>query len=138
MNTQPEAGRLAYIYALIDDQGRARYIGHTGKPLNGTQSRAYVHWAHRKLDDDRRNPRLNAWLRTLDAPPQALALAAVPYAQRFTAETAWTHFFRWATGEQLLNINAGNQKVPEVIARVSATQKRHHASRKQLQLTAAA
>ncbi|MEU0752003.1 hypothetical protein [Streptomyces albogriseolus] len=129
MTTQPEAGRLAYIYALIDDEGRARYIGHTGKPLNGTQSRAYVHWAHRKLDDDRRNPRLNAWLRTLDQPPQALVLDAVPYAQRFESEGFWTHCFRWALGNQLLNISTGSEHAPETRARISEGKRRAHALR---------
>ncbi|MGA5435456.1 hypothetical protein ACPCIZ_12780 [Streptomyces cellulosae] len=114
MNTQPEAGRLAYIYALIDDEGRARYIGHTGRPLEGHLGRPSVHFRHRFLDADRRNPRLNAWLReygaTHGAKPRYIALEAVPYEQRFKAEAAWTHAFRWVYGEELLNINAGNQR----------------------------
>ncbi|MFE1046323.1 hypothetical protein ACFW5S_10880 [Streptomyces olivaceus] len=117
MTAHPSTSRLAFVYTLVDDHGHARYVGWTGKPLEGFRGRAYTHWAHRKLDADRGNHRLNAWLRTLDQPPQTLVLEAVPYAQRFAAEAFWTRSFRWALGSKLLNINCGSSIAPEVVAR---------------------
>ncbi|MEU5737034.1 hypothetical protein ABZ784_03430 [Streptomyces tendae] len=124
MTNHPDTGRLAYIYTLLDDTGRPRYVGQTSRPLDGFRGRAYVHWAHRRLDADRGNVGLNTWLRTLDQPPKTLVLEAVPYAQRFEAEAFWTTCFRWATGPQLLNVNTGSRVHPEVTARISATKRR--------------
>lgn len=129
MNTQPDTGRLSFVYALIDDDGRARYIGQTSRPLEGRLGRPNVHYRHRYLDADRRNPGLNAWLRTLDAPPQAIVLEVVPYAQRLKAEAFWTHCFRWALGDQLLNISSGSEHAPETRARISEGKRRAHALR---------
>ncbi|MFE1024979.1 hypothetical protein ACFW5I_10490 [Streptomyces sp. NPDC058818] len=120
MTTHSDTDRLAFVYALVDDTGRARYIGWTGRPLDGFRGRAYTHWAHRKLDADRGNVRLNEWLRTLDGPPEMLVLEAVPFEQRLKAEAAWTHCFRWALGSRLLNVNTGAAIAPEVIERKRA------------------
>ncbi|WML79158.1 hypothetical protein [Streptomyces sp. VNUA74] len=139
MNTD----RVSFIYALLDDTGQARYIGCTSRPLDGFRGRAYVHWAHRKLDADRGNTALNAWLRTLDQPPQTLVLEAVPYDQRFKAEAFWTTCFRWVLGGQLLNLSTGARPgpadierrrayrhTPETRAKISAAQRLAHERRK--------
>ncbi|CAL9379521.1 hypothetical protein [Streptomyces sp. enrichment culture] len=124
--------RVSYIYCLIDTDGRPKYIGQTSRPLDGCKGRASVHYRHRFLDDDRRNPRLNAWLRTLDRAPETVVLEVVPYEQRFKVEAAWTRCFRWALGDQIFNINTGAEVSPEVTARISATKRRLNAQRKQL------
>jgi hypothetical protein len=138
--------KTARIYALLDEHGETRYVGSTG--LNIDQ-RAAEHHRHRNLDDNRHNPELNAWLRTMERPPQAVLLQEVAWADRITAETLWTRKARALYGDLILNqmdgatptdklkekrrVNKSGHYVPhteEAKARISAGMQRSWAHRK--------
>ncbi|MFD9398356.1 GIY-YIG nuclease family protein [Streptomyces sp. NPDC060011] len=106
--------REAYVYALIDSDGQARYIGETTDP----DKRRLWHWYNRRYDSG--NMPLKEWLRSLDGPPGIVILDTVPYEDRYKSEAAWTVLFRWVYGETLLNMNDGNEPSEETRARMSA------------------
>lgn len=138
--------KIARIYALLDETGDMRYVGSTGLEL---KQRAAEHHRHRNLDRNRRNPRLNAWLRGMDRPPQAVLLQEVAWPDRLTAETLWTRKARSLYGDLVLNqmdgctptedlkaqrrVNKSGHYVPhteEAKARISAGMKRSWQFRK--------
>lgn len=92
--------KIARIYALLDEPGDIRYVGSTGLEL---KQRAAEHHRHRNLDSNRRNVRLNAWLRSMDRPPQVVLLQEVAWPDRLAAETIWTRKARALYGELILN-----------------------------------
>lgn len=107
---------LAFVYALVDGEGKPRYVGSTTDP----KARLKYHWSHR------RNPQspVNTWLSELDEPPGVELLAAVPHDQRLTVEGRLTDLLR-ESGAPLLNVISGGSTLtgwhhtPEAKARIS-------------------
>lgn len=115
--------KIAHIYALVDEFNEIRYVGSTGMEI---QRRAIEHHRHRNLDKDRYNPELNAWLRTMDRPPQAILLQEVAWPDRLKSETVWTRWARILYGELLLNQMDGAVPTDELKARRRANKSGHY------------
>lgn len=121
---------LAYIYALTDPTtGEPRYVGMTRNP----EARRMWHHHNRRYDSG--NMPLKHWLRSLDVPPGICILDEAPWADRYQREAEWTHCFRWAMKDKLLNMATGiwpdaetrirmsAAKTPEIRARLSERMK---------------
>lgn len=115
--------RIAYIYALVDDFGDIRYIGSTGI---APQERAAIHHRHRNSDDHRGNPELNAWLRSMEHPPQAITLTEVAWADRIKAEANCTRMARQTYGRLMFNKMDGATPTDELAARKKAQRLGHY------------
>lgn len=109
----------ADIYALLEPGSRkVRYVGHSADAARRVRE---DHWWHRFQEKNRKcNPAFNAWLRSLDGPPEFFIFETVPYADRYKAERYYTDLLRQIPGVELLNINSGGMPVPGHLARMSA------------------
>jgi hypothetical protein len=114
------ARETAYVYAVLDVDGRPRYVGHSLDP----EQRVYSHWRHRRTPlRNRENLGFYGWLQSLACRPQYCILAVVPFADRYTAEHRWTDLLRQSAGIELLNINSGARLHPDHVARMHAAAK---------------
>jgi hypothetical protein len=120
-----QVNTTAYVYALVDESGYARYIGESLDPAK----RIMWHWYNRQYDSG--NMPLKEWLRSLGGPPEYVVLDEVSFGDRYAVEGFYTVCFRWAK-VPLLNMNDGikpgdvtrermrSAKTPEARARISA------------------
>ncbi|MFF3690688.1 hypothetical protein [Streptomyces sp. NPDC002187] len=124
----PDGSPIVRLYALLDIDGRRRYIGISGDP----QRRSYDHWANRRNPVvQRKNPALCAWLDTLDGPPAVLDLGPVAYEQRHVVEGACVLAHRSA-GCNLLNVRIGMRQPFETRVRISLGMRRFRARQRAL------
>lgn len=89
-----EVPGLSYVYCLVDDEGRPRYVGVT---IN-LEQRMQLH----RTTGSKHNPELNEWVDSLPGKPQYVFLEEVPYKGRQAVEAFYITAFRWA-GATLFN-----------------------------------
>ena len=105
------------MYAVLDVDGRPRYVGHS----RDAEQRVRLHWKHRRNPyRNRENPGFYGWLQSLASRPQHCVLAVIPFADRYEAEHQWTDLLRQSPGIELLNINSGARLDPAHLARMQA------------------
>lgn len=111
--------KIAYIYALLEPGTREpRYIGHSGN----VERRVRYHWHDRmKEKSAKRNPGFCTWLRSLAKPPEYHVFEIIPFSDRIKAERYYTDLLGEIPGVNLLNLNSGNTKPPELMVKVSAS-----------------
>ncbi|MEW2254979.1 hypothetical protein [Streptomyces sp. NPDC047869] len=118
------------MYALLDDKARPVYLGITTTDVD---TRAYRHWT-RRLDPqmERWNPRLTAWLRTLDRPPRATFICEAPYDQRHVVEAAAVLAYRQAGYPLPLNVRVGQAWPEDSRARIAEGMRRYRARQREV------
>lgn len=92
-----------FIYALLDQEERYRYVGQTKRD---PERRSWAHWEEARRKSSM-NDHLRSWLLTLERRPDVRVLDKVPNSHRYKAEERWT-LRLLAEGAELLNYCAGN------------------------------
>lgn len=88
-----------YIYALVDDSGRMRYVGQTANPA----ARLRQHWSTRYAEKRQYLSRKTAWLKSLTAVPEMKILEKVDEKYANDAEEKWIRYAIQRDGDAVLN-----------------------------------